>query len=72
MAFESPSYIVRQRAYDTDYVGWVINREEFLAAAAQAKLTLVREFLGGEEADVRGAPERHETRGFLFTTETAE
>lgn len=71
MVFENPSYIVRQRAFDTDYVGWVINRDEFLAAASQAKLTLVREFLGGEAADVRGAPEPHEGRGFLFTTEVA-
>ncbi len=36
--FEHPSFLVRQRPYrtyeDTEYVSWVINREELLAAAS--------------------------------------
>lgn len=64
--FEHPSYLVCQRAYETEYVGWMINREELLAVASQTGLTLVREFFGGEEANVRGAPEQFEARAFLF------
>jgi putative methyltransferase (TIGR04325 family) len=71
IVFEHPSYLVRQRAYDTEYVSWMINREEFLASASQAGLALVREFLGGEEASVHGAPEQFETRGFLFRADGA-
>jgi putative methyltransferase (TIGR04325 family) len=73
--FDHPSFLVRQRPYrtyeDTEYVSWVVNREELLAAASRSGLTLTREFLSGEEAIVRGAPEQFETRGYLFRAEGA-
>jgi putative methyltransferase (TIGR04325 family) len=73
--FERASFLVRQRPYrtydDTEYVSWVVNRDELLAAASRSGLTLTREFLSGEEASVRGAPEQFETRGFLFRADGA-
>ena len=71
LALRSPSFVVLQRAhrygYDTEYVGWVLSRDEFLGEAAAAALRLVREFLLFGEIDAEGAPERPvEHRGFLF------
>jgi putative methyltransferase (TIGR04325 family) len=70
-AIEGDSFVVMQRAhrygYDTEYLGWVLNREALLAAASAAGLELEREFIlpawlsapGGSED-----PIGH--RGFLF------
>lgn len=71
LALRSPSFVVLQRAqrygYDTEYVGWVLNREELLDAASASSLSLVREFLLFGVIDAEGAPERPvEHRGFLF------
>jgi putative methyltransferase (TIGR04325 family) len=70
VVFEVPSFVVVQRAYrhgyDTEYLGWVLNRDEVVEAASDCGLKLVREFLVRERPAVRGAPEQHETRGFLF------
>ena len=64
------SYAFVQRAYrygyDTEYVGWCLNQNEFLTHAKQAGLTLVREFLTGEKPVIVNAPEQCEYRGFLF------
>jgi putative methyltransferase (TIGR04325 family) len=70
-ALAAPSFTVLQRAnaygYDTEYLGWVINREELLSAAGQAELELVREFLLQAWFSAAGAPEEPvEHRGFLF------
>ena len=71
VARAAPSFVVLQRAYDygyeTEYVGWVLNRDELLRAAASAGLELVREFLLEARFSAAGAPEDpvgH--RGFLF------
>ena len=62
VAFHAASFVVLQRAYeygyDTEYLGWVINRRALLAEAASSGVVLDREFLvtGGFEA--HGAPEK--------------
>jgi putative methyltransferase (TIGR04325 family) len=66
----SPSFVVLQRAQryglGTEFLSWVLNRDEVVGAAQAAGLELVREFLFGEKSKIRGAPEQDETRGFLF------
>ena len=71
VALQAPSFVVLQRAYDygydTEYLGWVFNRDELLAVAAGAGATLLREFLVSAQISAAGAPEApvgH--RGFLF------
>jgi putative methyltransferase (TIGR04325 family) len=61
------SFVVRQHAYETSYVGWVFSRAELLAAADAADLSLERELLEGWSAQVRGAPARDEHRAYLFS-----
>jgi putative methyltransferase (TIGR04325 family) len=65
-----PSFVVVQRPYQygykTEYLGWFLNRQEFLERAKDAGLDLVREFLIQERPIVKGAPEQSEGRGFLF------
>jgi putative methyltransferase (TIGR04325 family) len=72
LALRSPSFVVLQRAhrygYDTEYLGWILNRDELLGAALAKSLSLVREFLLFGAIDADGAPERPiEHRGFLFS-----
>ena len=71
IADEAPSFVVLQRAggygYATEYLGWVVSREELLAEAAAAGLALDRELLLDAWLSAAGAPEDpigH--RGFLF------
>jgi putative methyltransferase (TIGR04325 family) len=71
VALRSPSFVVLQRAqaygYATEYLGWVISREELLAVASSAGLELERELLLAAWLPPIGAPEEpigH--RGFLF------
>jgi putative methyltransferase (TIGR04325 family) len=71
VALRAASFVVLQRAhdygYDTEYLGWVFNREELLSVAGDAGMTLLREFLLADEIAAGGAPETpvgH--RGFLF------
>jgi putative methyltransferase (TIGR04325 family) len=70
VVFEAESYVYLQRAYahgyDTEYLGWALNRDEFLATAEANGLRLVREFLTNEFAHISGAPEDCQSRGFLF------
>jgi putative methyltransferase (TIGR04325 family) len=64
------SFVVVQRpravGYETEYLGWFFNREEFLTGAREAGLRLVREFLVDERPHAHNAPEQCEFRGFLF------
>src|SRR5579885_3294548 len=66
------SFVVVQRpqrfGYDTEYLSWVINREELLAHASRLNLVLEREFLAGGAARIHNAPDEMLTRGFLFRT----
>ena len=71
LAREVPSFTVIQRAYaygyDTEYLGWVVNRGELLACAERAGLELVREFLLDAWLSAQGAPESPTGHGgFLF------
>ena len=65
------SFVVVQQGpspygYLTEYIGWFLNREEFLNHGASLGLELVREFLIHERPFVQGAPEQCEYRGYLF------
>jgi putative methyltransferase (TIGR04325 family) len=66
----APSYVVLQRAYayglDTEYLSWVVNREELVGCAEAAGLALAREFLIGLDPEIPGVPERQQTRAYLF------
>jgi putative methyltransferase (TIGR04325 family) len=71
LALSVPSFVVLQRAqrhgYGTEYLGWVLNRDELLAAARAAGLRLVREFLLDAQLAAAGAPESPTPHGgFLF------
>lgn len=61
------AYQVKEYGYDAEFLGWILNRQEFAKCAEQAKMCLVREFLMGAGPSVRGAPEQNELRGFLLT-----
>jgi putative methyltransferase (TIGR04325 family) len=73
IALHAPSFVVLQRAhgygYETEYLGWVLNRDELVEAARAAGLTLERELLLPAQIAATGAPEDpvgH--RGYLFVT----
>jgi len=72
----APSYVFLQRAccygYDTEYLGWCLNRREFLEAAQGSGLVLVREFIIGENPNIVNAPEACQYHGFLFNTPEAK
>jgi putative methyltransferase (TIGR04325 family) len=61
-AIQRPS----RHGYVTEYVSWVLNRQEFLSYVEGLGMTLIREILVGEGPAIRGAPERCEFVGFLF------
>jgi putative methyltransferase (TIGR04325 family) len=68
VSLHAPSFVVIQRpyahGYDTEYLGWVLNRDELLAAAPP----LAREFLLDARFSAVGAPEDPvDHRSFLFT-----
>jgi putative methyltransferase (TIGR04325 family) len=64
------SFVVLQRphryGYRTEYPGWILNRDEFLANLEGAGMELVREFLLQDAPVVPDAPEPCQHRGFLF------
>ena len=71
IALAAPSFVVLQRAhvygYATEYLGWVVSRDELLAEAGACGLVLERELLIDAWLSAAGAPEDpigH--RGFLF------
>lgn len=68
---EASSFVVLQRphvyGYHTEYLGWFINRSEFLDHAAELGLVLLREFLVSESPHVKNAPEHCQYCGFLFS-----
>ena len=65
-----PSYVFIQRPYlhmyNTEYLAWCLNREEFINCAQESGLHLVREFLVGDNHPIQNAPEKCEYLGFLF------
>lgn len=64
------SFVIVQRpyqyGYNTEYLGWCLNREEFLKAADAFQLQLIREFIIEPPLNVFRAPEQPEQWGFLF------
>jgi putative methyltransferase (TIGR04325 family) len=72
---EHASFVVLQRAYsyrfETEYLGWALNRRELLDVAAGAGVHLDREFVLGFRPDVVGAPEQDEVWSFLFRRSAA-
>ena len=67
---ECESFVVLQRAqaygYDTEYLGWCLNRDEFLAAACDQGVELVREFCLEPACRAPDCPASWQSRGFLF------
>ncbi len=72
VVLQTPGFVVVQRVqsygYDTEYRGWVFNRQEFLDCGGLQTLIFQREFLMMDRPEVRDAPERVQFRGFLFST----
>jgi hypothetical protein len=71
-----PSFVVVQRpdayGYETEYLGWVVNRDGLLRAAERGGLVLEREFVAPGVIDAEGAPERPAyLRSFLFRSRGA-
>ena len=70
MVRAAPSFVFVQRpyryGYNTEYLGWCLNRGEFLACAAAAGLSVERELLTGYGPRIAGAPEQNQYRGFLL------
>jgi putative methyltransferase (TIGR04325 family) len=69
---KTPSFVIVQRAYrygyDTEYLSWCFNREEFLDSARANGLKLVKEFMGEQITPIHNAPEQPEAfKGYLFS-----
>ncbi len=63
------SFVVLHRPLRDGYnrfISWCVNREEFISCVEESGLELIREFVFTEKWRIRGAPEKAETRGFLF------
>jgi hypothetical protein len=76
VALQVPSFVVLQRAhaygYETEYLGWVLNRDELLEQARLAGLELQRELILPAWLSASKAPESpigH--RAFLFSARGA-
>lgn len=69
------SFVTVQRAYrygyQTEFMTWFLNREEFLNHTNNLGMEMVREFLIQERPFVPNAPEQCEFRGYLFRRECA-
>lgn len=70
---DAPSFVTLQRAYEygyeTEYLGWALNREEIRAAARRAGAGLVREFFLSAILEIPDAPGVIHHAGFLFSSE---
>lgn len=70
MVRDVPSYVMIQRpyqyGYDTEYLGWCLNRNDVLKCADECELTLVREFVIEMPPVIKNAPEQPSYWGFLF------
>ncbi|WP_373478951.1 hypothetical protein [Geminocystis sp.] len=70
IVYQVSSYAMIQRAYkygyDTEYLGWCLNKDEFIRCATNCGLKLIQEFYNGENPDILNAPESCQYMGFLF------
>jgi putative methyltransferase (TIGR04325 family) len=73
IAHQAPSFVIIQRpyqyGYNTEYLGWCLNRGEFLQCAQKLGLELIREFVVEPLPPIHRAPEQPEHWGFLFRKE---
>lgn len=64
------SFVMVQRpyryGYNTEYLGWCLNRQEFLKVCLENQLQLIREFVVEPLPTIHKAPEQPEHWGFLF------
>ena len=71
----APSFVFVQRTYDcgynTEYLGWCLNFDDFLGEAEKSGLVLVREFALAEQPTIAGTDEQCQYRGFLFQPKDA-
>jgi putative methyltransferase (TIGR04325 family) len=76
VSYRHPSFVVLQRAYRygyaTEFLGWVLSREELLDAARAFGLALVREFALLPPFSIDGAPDTVTHLGFLFSRPTED
>ena len=67
---QASSFVFIQRpyqyGYNTEYLAWFFNRDEFLQATESCGLHLAREFIHGYQPLIHGAPEQNTYRGYLF------
>jgi putative methyltransferase (TIGR04325 family) len=67
---KAASYVAIQRpsglGYETEYLCWILNREEFLEYVLDHSMKLVREFLICNGPEIFRAPEQGDYRGYLF------
>jgi putative methyltransferase (TIGR04325 family) len=70
VVFHAPSYVVRHRASvrgnESEFLSWVINRDELIESAKRAGSILEREFLIAGSRQIPGTPAPQEIRAFLF------
>jgi putative methyltransferase (TIGR04325 family) len=70
LAQQGGSFVVLQRAYRygyaTEYIGWVLSRDDVLETASQLGLSLVREFVLFGEFAIEGAPATLADRALLL------
>ncbi len=73
---KASSFVFVQRTYkygyNTEYLGWCLNRDELLRIAESAGLQLIREFVYGYQPFIYGAPEQNIYSGYLFQTSLKE
>jgi putative methyltransferase (TIGR04325 family) len=66
----SSSFVFIQRpyqyGYQTEYLGWCLNKTEFLNETSKAGLICIQEFIIGYSPSIKGAPEQNQYMGFLF------
>lgn len=62
------SFVMIQRAamYETEYLGWVLNRQEFIRFVEQRGMKLVQQFVNHKGPQIAKAPEKNLYMGFLF------
>lgn len=66
---ETPSFVAVQRpylrSYNTEYIGWILNRKDVLDCIATCGMQLVREFHLEPHPEIVNAPAPALSRGFL-------
>ena len=71
VVLRASSFVFVQRpyvcGYNTEYLAWCLNRDEFLSQAEASGLKLVREFVYGHAPFIQAAPEQNQYRGYLFS-----